>query len=130
MGANEDIELLPCSFQFHNFYHEVNEVRIQCQIMKMEKSLYLWLGDYTERTMNDLALAFATDSENKKTVLSTKIMGHVADETSLNIANRLSKKAGQPVYVSYNLNLPPPTLLSLERRIHEEFKSKPELLDS
>ncbi|XP_001607986.1 proteasome assembly chaperone 4 [Nasonia vitripennis] len=125
MVTVEDPELLPCSFQFHNFHDQVGEVRLQCQIMKMDQSLYLWVGDYNDRSMKDLALAFAMD---KKPAVSTKIMGPIADEISCNVASRLAKKTGKPVYVSFNVNVDNLTLPNVEKRIHEEFKKHPELL--
>lgn len=123
----DDLELLPCSFQFHNFQDKVGEVRIHCQFMKMDSSLYLWVGD-SEQNMKELALAFAMTNEPKKPIVSTKIMGPIADETSANLANRLSKKSGKPVYVSLNVNTDNISLPNIEKRIHEEFKKHPELL--
>jgi hypothetical protein len=127
MEQNEELDFLPSNFQFHNFHFEVGEVIIQCQIMKMEKSLYLWIGDCNEKTMTDLALALAMENENKTSILATKIMGSIIDEVSTNIASRLSKRLGQPVYVSFNINVNNRDLPNIERRIHEEFKSHPEI---
>lgn len=127
METAEDLAFLPSSFLFHNFRYEFGEVRIHCQIMKMEKSLYLWIGDGNERTMADLALAFAMENNDKTSVLSTKILGPLADEVSTNIAHRLSKYLGQAVYVSFNINVNNRYLPNIEKRIHEEFKNHPEL---
>lgn len=127
--ASDDLDFIPCSFQFHDFHDQVGEVRLVCQMTKMDKSLYLWVGDYNEKNMKDLSLAFAMEHEPKKPVVSTKILGPVADETSANIASRLSKKIGKPIYVSFNVNADNLTLPNIERRIFEEFKKHPELLE-
>ncbi|KAJ8673944.1 hypothetical protein QAD02_005206 [Eretmocerus hayati] len=127
----ENAGLLPCSFQFHEFHDEVGQLKIYCQFMKMEKSLFLWVGDYAEQSFNDLALAFMMDSEQpKKPVLTTKIMGPVANEVSINLATRLSKKSGLPVYVSFNITVDNLSLPNVERRINEELSKHPELLNS
>ncbi|XP_058803173.1 uncharacterized protein LOC131671063 [Phymastichus coffea] len=125
----DDVQLLPCSFQFHDFHDQVGEVRLVCQMMKMDNSLYMWISDYNEPNMKDLSLAFTIDNEPNKPVVSTKIMGPVVDETSINIANKLSKKTGKPIYVSFNANADNLTLPNIERRIYEEFKNHPELLE-
>ena len=96
----------------------------------MEESLYMWVGNYNEQNMKDLALAFAMNNEPKTSILSTKIMGPIADEVSTNLASRLSKKLGKPVYVSFNVTADNLSLPIIERRIHEEFKKNPELLAS
>lgn len=130
MGTAEDqLEFLPCSFQFHNFQDKVGEVRISCQIIKMDKSLYVWVGDCNEQNMKDLALAFVMENNSKKPPVSTKILGSIADEISTNIATRLATKSGKPVFVSFNLTVDNLVLPNIERRIHEEFKQHPELLD-
>lgn len=126
--TNEDLNLVESSFKFHNFNDQVGEVKLYCQIVKMENSLYLWVSDYNEQNMNDLSLAFTMDSEMKKSSVSTKIMGPIADQTSSNIASRLSKKTGKPIFVSFNVTADNLTMPNLERRIHEEFKLHPELL--
>ncbi|XP_047343747.1 proteasome assembly chaperone 4-like isoform X2 [Vespa velutina] len=59
--------------------------------------------------------------------IATKIMGAVADETSTNIAKRLTKKLGKPVYVSFNLQADRILLPQIEQRIHQEFKTNEEL---
>ncbi|XP_014219199.1 proteasome assembly chaperone 4 [Copidosoma floridanum] len=122
-------KLLPCSFQFHSFHDKLNEVSIDCQIVKMEKSLYLWIGDHNDQSMKDLALAISLVNNDKKSTVSTKILGPIADELSSNIASRLSKKTGKPVYVSFNLNVDNLTLPLVERRIHQELKDNAQLLD-
>ena len=122
-------ELLPCSFQFHDFQDKVGEVSVACQIMKMDSSLYLWVGDYNNRNMTNLALAFSMENKGKQNVVTTQIMGPIADVMSTNLASRLSKKTGKPVYVSFNLVADNLSLPNIEKRIHEEFKKYPELLD-
>ncbi|KAL0114626.1 hypothetical protein PUN28_011730 [Cardiocondyla obscurior] len=120
------IELLPCSFKFHNFDAKISDTNINCQIIKMEDCLYLWVGNFTNQNMEDLSLALTSNFE--KQPIATKIMGSVADATSTNIAKRLSMKLGKPVYVSFNLTPDNITLPEIERRIQEEFKMHSDLL--
>lgn len=113
----------PCNFKFHEFVDE--EVRISCHIIRMEDSLYLWVGDAKHSAMNNLA--FALRSNYESVPIATKIMGAVADETSTNVAKRLTKKLGKPVYVSFNLQADRMLLPQIEKRIYQEFKTNEEL---
>ncbi|XP_071582685.1 proteasome assembly chaperone 4 [Temnothorax nylanderi] len=121
-----DMELLPCSFKFHDFAAKVSDVNINCQIIKMEDCLYLWIGDSANRSMGDLSFALASNFE--KQPIATKIMGSVADATSMNMAKRLSMKLGKPIYVSFNITADNIVLPGIERRIQEEFKTHADLL--
>lgn len=121
-------DLLPCSFKIHDFSAQVGEVMLQCQIMKMEGSLYLNVGNSKESVMNDLSLALLPGNEKTQAPISTKLIGSLVDETSTSIAARLAKKSGKTVYVSFNVTVDNMTLPGIEKRIHEEFKNHPELL--
>lgn len=121
-----EVELLPCSFKFHDFVAKVGDINIHCQIIKMEDCLYLWIGDSTNRSMEDLSFALKSSLESQP--IATKIMGSIADATSTNMAKRLSMKLGKPVYVSFNVTANNITLPGIERRIQEEFKTHADLL--
>ncbi|EFN69599.1 Proteasome assembly chaperone 4, partial [Camponotus floridanus] len=104
----------------HKFDARVGDVTINCEIMKMKDSLYLWIGDYTNPTMEDLSFSFTSNIGTQP--IATKIMGAIADATSTNMAKRLSIKIGKPVYVSFNVTADNMLLLGIEKRIQEEFK--------
>ncbi|XP_014485916.1 PREDICTED: uncharacterized protein LOC106750238 [Dinoponera quadriceps] len=121
-----DGQFLPCSFKFHKFAVRVSDTTINCQIIKMENCLYLWIGDSNNPSMEDLS--FALTSKLERQPIATKIIGAVADATSTNMAKRLSMKLGKPVYVSFNVTANNITLPGIERRIQEEFKAHADLL--
>ncbi|XP_011162249.1 proteasome assembly chaperone 4 [Solenopsis invicta] len=121
-----EMELLPCSFKFHDFVAKVSDISISCQIIKMEDCLYLWIGDSTNCSMEDLSFALTSNFERQP--IATKVMGSVADATSTNMAKRLSMKLGKPVYVSFNITADNIILPGIERRIQEEFKTHVDLL--
>lgn len=114
---------LPCSFKFHNFSAKISDITVNYEIIKMENSLYLWIGD--DGKMDDLSFALASDLDRQSIV--TKIIGP-ADATSTNMAKRLSMKLGKPVYVSFNVTASNIILPEIERRIQEEFKTHADLL--
>lgn len=119
-------ELLPSSFKFHNFVAQVGEVRISCRIIKMEDSLYLWIGDFNDGRMSDLTVAMI--SRYEKLPVATKIMGTTEDSKSASLAKRLAKKCGRPVYVSFNIAADNVTLPGIEKAIQDEFAAQKDLL--
>lgn len=121
-----NIELLPCSFEFHEFTGKTGEVRFSCHITKMQDSAYIWIGDCGEGKMNDLSAAFITKYDNLP--VTTKIIGSLECTVSSNFAKKLSKKCGKPIFVSYNLQVDNMTLPKIEKAINDELKSHPDLL--
>lgn len=119
-------ELLQCSFKFHNFTAKVSDITVNCQIIKTEYCLYIWIGDCNNPNIEDLS--FALMPNLGKQPIATKIMGAVADTTSTNMAKRLSMKLGKPVYVSFNITADNIVLPGIERKIQEEFKTHADLL--
>ncbi|XP_011063593.1 PREDICTED: proteasome assembly chaperone 4-like [Acromyrmex echinatior] len=122
-----EVELLPSSFKFHNFVAKVGDTNINCQIIRMEDSLYLWIGDSVNGSMEDLS--FALISSFEKQPIATKIMGSIANATSTNMAKRLSMKFGKAIYVSFNITPNNIILPGIEKRIQEEFKTHADLLN-
>ncbi|XP_012256373.2 proteasome assembly chaperone 4-like [Athalia rosae] len=121
MASSEDngVELLPCSFKFHNFLTEVGEVKMSCQIIKMRDSFYVWVGNYNNNVMNHLSLALVSNYE--KVPISTTLLGSVADSTSTNMAKRLAKKLGMPVYVSFNIEADNLSMPAIEKKLQQEI---------
>lgn len=121
----EEITNSDCDVKFHEFVAKVGDLSISCHVIKMENSLYLWVGDYNENAMNDLS--FAIKSPYEKEPLTTKIMGSIANEFSTSLAKRLSKKLSIAVYVSFNVQVDNLSLPAIERRLRDEFNSHPEI---
>jgi len=120
-------KLMPCSLKFHNFSIKVVDTTINCEVIVLEDSLYVWIGDSANRVMDDLSFALKVKSE--KQPVATKIMGSTADLTSANMASRLSMRLGKPVYVSFNVKTTDNIMLpTIEKGIHEEFKTHADVL--
>lgn len=85
----------------------------------MQDSLYIWIGNFSDNKMNDLSLALSSVYE--KTPISTKLLGSIADSTSTNMAKRLAKKLGTPVYVSFNIQADNLSMPAIEKKIQQEI---------
>ena len=119
LGA-EKVLLMPSSFQFHDFVTQVGEITIAGQIVQMEDCFFMWIGDENKPIMDDLSFAFPSKDESQS--VATKLMGPVADTISNNLAKRLSKKFGKPVYLSFNIQVDNLSLPEIEKSVHEELK--------
>ncbi|KAJ9592643.1 hypothetical protein L9F63_015698 [Diploptera punctata] len=118
------IEYIKPSFEIHGFSTEITETPVYFHVMKMESSVFIWIGSGSDPTFEDLSMAMNTRYDSLP--LGTRLMGPGTDMTSSNLAIRLSKKLGQAVYVSYNLASDGLTLPAVEKRLHEEMKTHPE----
>ena len=124
----DNLQLYPSSFKFHNFVAKVGEVRISCRIIKMEDSLYLWVGETNDSKMSDLTVAMISRYESSP--VATKIIGTNEDSTSSSMAKRLAKKCGRPVYVSFNLDVSHVNRLlpAIEKEIQTELNNHKDLI--
>jgi len=126
--ANISEKLRPCGLKFHNFSIKTGDTTVSCEVIVLEDSLYIWIGDSANRNMDDLSFALMVKSD--KQPVATKIMGSAADLTSTNMASRLSMKLGKPVYVSFNVKTDNIMLPTIEKGIHEEFQTHADILSS
>ncbi|KAH0953035.1 hypothetical protein HN011_001034 [Eciton burchellii] len=128
-ALNISEKLMPCGLKFHNFSIKAGDTTISCEVIVLEDSLYIWIGDSANPNMDDLSFALMVKSD--KQPVATKIMGSAADLTSTNMASRLSMKLGKPVYVSFNVKTTDNiTLPTIEKGIHEEFQTHADILSS
>ncbi|CAG2063674.1 unnamed protein product, partial [Timema podura] len=90
------IEYTQPSIKMHSFSTEVGETRVQFQVLKMNNSIFLWIGSRTEPTFDDLSVAMNTKYDNLP--VSSRLFGNTSDLTSSNLSMRLVKRLGKPVY--------------------------------
>lgn len=122
------IEYMKPNFEIHSFSTEIADSIIHFQVLKMEKSLFIWIGTGTDPTFSDLGMALVTNYD--RSPLCTRLMGAHTDVTSLNLASRLAKKFQKAVYVSYNVPSDRLSLPAVENQLQEEIKAHPEKFDS
>ena len=118
------VEYIKPSFEIHGFSTNISDAPVYFHVMKMENSLFLWIGSGTDPTFEDLSMAMNTRYDSLP--LGTRLMGPSSDMTSSNLSVRLSKRLGQAVYVSYNLASDRLILPAVEKRLQEEMKLHPE----
>nr|CAD7259197.1 unnamed protein product [Timema shepardi]CAD7570689.1 unnamed protein product [Timema californicum] len=118
------IEYTQPSIKIHSFSTEVGETRVQFQVLKMNNSIFLWIGSRTDPTFDDLSVAMNTKYDNLP--VSSRLFGNTSDLTSSNLSMRLVKRLGKPVYVSLNVPADRLFLNAIELRLQQETKAHPE----
>lgn len=118
------VQNIPANIGFHSFTSRVADRIVRFEVMKFKDSIYLWIGDGRCRNFGDLSLALLSRYSTEPT--STQIMGNQTNLTSLNLANKLTKKLKKPMYVSYNLPDDRLTTTVVNERISEEVKNNPQ----
>ncbi|KAK7872025.1 hypothetical protein R5R35_004537 [Gryllus longicercus] len=121
------VEYSAPSFGIHTFVATICDIDVQFQIFKMDGSLLIWIGSLAEPTFQDLTLAMKTRYDALP--LTTKLLGEGVDMVSSNLASKLVKKLGKPVYVSFNLPMDKIILPGIEQRLTEEIQLYPDKFD-
>lgn len=123
-NGTASIEHTKSNFEVHNFATEIAEMPVLFQVLKMDNSLFIWIGSGTDPTFSDLGMALCSSYD--RLPLFTRLMGSNTDMMSLNLASRLSKKLERTVFVSYNLPSDRLVLPAVEKRLQEEVTAYPE----
>lgn len=95
------IEEVPSSFKTHEFSKTVFSTDIQFSVLKMEKSVLIWIGLKEQRHFSDLCLGL--QSKFSDMPLSTHLFGNSSDIISKSFVSKIAKKLCKPVYLSYNV---------------------------
>ncbi|XP_043575408.1 proteasome assembly chaperone 4 isoform X1 [Chiloscyllium plagiosum] len=107
----------------HNFSEKLSEQMVHFHVLRMKDSFFLWVG--STPTLSNLAVAMCTKFDPMP--VSTLILGDSSDTTPNSVAQRLAKKTGKQVFISYNLPSTNTSLsLQVENRIKEEMKAHPD----
>lgn len=109
-------------FTSHLFKGEVAGETINYRILKMESSLFIYIGKKSEETLDGLALAITLPHIDEKPV-ATSI---TESPESQDLAQKLSTRLGKPIFVSYNANVDRMMFPLVEKLLIQEIKEKPD----
>ncbi|XP_072929148.1 proteasome assembly chaperone 4 [Hemitrygon akajei] len=111
------------TLSMHDFSERLAGQSVYFHVLRMSGSFFLWVG--TAPTLSNLAVAMSTRFD--PTPVSSLILGDTSDTTSNSLAQRLAKKTGKQVFISYNLpNTNTNLLLEVENRIKQEMEANPD----
>ncbi|XP_034284968.1 proteasome assembly chaperone 4 [Pantherophis guttatus] len=107
----------------HNFCGRLAEQLVHFHAMRLQDSLFLWVGDAPE--LSNLAVAMCTPRDSIPA--TTLLFGNASDNTSNSLAQRLASKTKKQIFVSYNIqNTDSGFILLVENRIKEEMATFPD----
>ncbi|KAL8182478.1 UNVERIFIED_CONTAM: proteasome (prosome, macropain) assembly chaperone 4 [Gekko kuhli] len=107
----------------HHFCGRLAEQLVHFHAMRLQGSLFLWVGETPQ--LSNLAVAMCTPRDSIPT--STLLLGDTSDNTSNSLAQRLASKTKKQIFVSYNIkNTDSSFILLVENRIKEEMTAFPE----
>ncbi|XP_062925459.1 proteasome assembly chaperone 4 isoform X2 [Mobula hypostoma] len=111
------------SLSMHDFSERLAGQSVYFHVLRMSGSFFLWVG--TAPTLSNLAVAMSTRLD--PTPVSSLILGDTSDTTPNSLAQRLAKKTGKQVFISYNLpNTNTNLSLEVENRIKQEMEANPD----
>ncbi|XP_048404016.1 proteasome assembly chaperone 4 [Stegostoma tigrinum] len=122
-AAGEDGATARQTLSVHNFSEKLSELTVHFHVLRMKDSFFLWVG--SSPILSNLAVAMCTKFDPMP--VSTLMLGDSSDTTPNSVAQRLAKKTGKQVFISYNLPSTNASLsLQVENRIKEEMKAHPD----
>lgn len=109
--------------KFHNhfFAGDVSGQAMNFRVLKMEDSLFIYIGTKDSETFDDIGLAMLLP--NKKEAISTSLIGSTE---SRDIAQKLSLRLNKPVFISCNTSMDRITRPLIEKILLQEVTERPE----
>ncbi|XP_070536137.1 proteasome assembly chaperone 4-like [Ptychodera flava] len=117
------VEQAQCSTQIYNFSERLLQQLVHFHALKLTDSVFLWIGTGTAN-LSSLAVAMTTKFDNIPA--SASLLGETSDTPSMSLAQKLAKKTGKQIFVSYNLQTDPMLLPLVEKRLIEEIDRYPD----
>lgn len=124
MPSEEIPNLLPSSFTSHSATIEVNESRVNIRVLKMNSSLFLYIGPEGDESIHEAGVAMPMS--NPKEFLGTTILGDHVGCDSQELATKLARKLGKQVYISCNIPFDRMLRPILEKNLNSLIKEHPE----
>lgn len=117
----ETIEKVESRWKSHFFTAEIAESVFTFRVLKMNQSLFIYIGQQDNETLDELAMAVPVED-----FVSTTIIGTLHGCDSQELAQQFTRRLKQQVFVS--CNVPSNNLIRLElvKRIAEEMKNVPD----
>uniref|UniRef100_A0A6V7KV88 Uncharacterized protein n=1 Tax=Bracon brevicornis TaxID=1563983 RepID=A0A6V7KV88_9HYME len=89
--------------------------------MKMQDSYFVYIGSPNDGMMNSLSYSFLSAYDNMP--VDIRLMGPVGDRWTPQIAKKLAKLTGNPIYVSFDTHAYGQSAVEIEEKVIEEFKT-------
>lgn len=110
------------TFGSHLFTGEVSGQAVNYRVLKMQDSLFIYIGKKDEEVFDGLAVGLLSPYENREAV-TTSIL---ESQQSHDIAQKIAVKLNKPVFVSCNVNVDRLIAPVIESQLIQEIKERPD----
>ena len=110
------------TFASHLFTGEVAGQIVNYRILRMEDSVFIYIGKKDEEVFDGLAVGLLSPYQNREAV-TTSIL---ESTESFDIAQKLAVRLNKPVFVSCNINVDRLIAPVIETQLIQEIKERPE----
>lgn len=110
------------TFVSHLFTGEVAGQTLNYRILRMQDSVFIYIGKKDEEVLDGLAVGLLSPYQNREAV-TTSIL---ESTESFDIAQKLAVKLNKPVFVSCNVNIDRLVAPVIETHLIQEIKERPE----
>lgn len=107
----------------HYFTGEVIGQTINYRVLKMQDSVFIYIGKKDEEALDGLAVGLMQPFNNKEAI-STSIL---ESTESHDLAQKLAVRLNKPVFISCNLSIDRLTAPVVEKHLIQEIKERPEI---
>ncbi|KAG5675010.1 hypothetical protein PVAND_004950 [Polypedilum vanderplanki] len=110
------------NFNTHLFTGEAAGQIINYRVLKMQDSIFIYIGKKDEEVLNGLAVGLL-QPYNEKEAISTCIL---ENKESQDLAQKLTVRLKKPTFISCNLNVDRLIAPIIEKHLIKEINEKPE----
>lgn len=108
----------------HYFSADIMDSIYTFRVIKMNQSLFIYIGQNGCETLDELAMAMPVGD-----FVGTTIIGTQHGSESQELAQQLTRRLKKQVFVSYNLPMNTQIRLMLVKRMAEEIKNVPDAFE-
>uniref|UniRef100_A0A1B6C271 Uncharacterized protein n=1 Tax=Clastoptera arizonana TaxID=38151 RepID=A0A1B6C271_9HEMI len=120
-NKSASVEPAECNITKHEFLINAHDISFKGVVLKMKKSIFLWIGESEDPAFSNLS--FAALSMYEKSPIHTTIIDSGNEASCNTLAKQLSNKLKKPVWVSVNVDV---KVLDLLESINNEINAHPE----
>lgn len=120
-GNDPAIKKVPSKWTNHYFTGEISDTMFSFRVLKMDKSVFIYIGQCDNESFDELAVAMPVQDN-----VSTTIIGSQVGCNSQELAQQFTKRLKKQVFISCNIptnNIIRPLIV---KRIAEEIKNVPD----
>lgn len=119
-GSKTTVKPLPSTWTSHSFTTRISDTTYTFRVLKMNQSLFIYIGGGENETFDALAVAMPIEE-----TISTTILGAQTGDDSKELAQQFTKRLNKQVFLSFNVPSNGTIRPLIVKRLSEEIKNVP-----